>query len=913
MHLFRWVIAGGLFLANIGTGGPASANDADDRHFEAQVRPLLAAHCLSCHGPDKQESGLRVDSRDALLKGGDRGPAIVPGKLDDSPLIEFVRRTGETKMPPAAALTSAQVAALEEWIRRGAVWPKSLGQTAGLRDAWKAHWAFQPITSPTPPAENVSHPLDAFIVAKQREHQLALAPQTDSRTRLRRLSYTLRGLPPSAEDVAEFAADAAPDAWGRWIDRYLASPQYGERWARYWLDVARYADTKGYVFFEDRSFPWSYTYRDFVIAAFNADLPYNRFVQEQIAGDLLEPIDDRDPRTGLGFLTIGSHFMGNVHDITDDRIDVAMRGIMGLTVTCARCHDHKFDPISQADYYGLYGVLRSTEEPLVSAALGDRVLHEEGEFFEQELARRRAHLDEFIRAKHSGMVQGARLRIAEYLLAAFAADDVPPTDDFMVLTDPDDLNPAMIVRYEAYLDRWKTQFHPVWSLWWKFAKLPVEQFAVRAKTLCEELSAQPGGMHPLLIEQLCSAPPTSLAEVAQRFQAAMKSVHEEWEQFPQRDVAGTSLSDPQREALRQELYGPNAPANVPLVFGWGFLSLLPDRAAQGEFQRRLKDVEQWLVTGPTAPARAMALQEATPFSPRVFLRGNPARPGEEVPRGWLRAFSVGGDFQRGSGRREWADAIVDPRNPLTARVIVNRVWQAHFGAGLVRTPGDFGLRSDPPTHPELLDYLAMEFMQHNWSLKWLHRFILTSATFQQSSAAEASLQIDPDNRWLARFARRRLDLEAWRDSVLAAADGVDDRLGGPSVSIWVNHWQPRRTVYAYVDRQDLPNLFSVFDFPAPAATSAQRDTTTIAPQALYQLNGPLLLQSAEHIWQRREIQQATDRNERINALCAILFARAATASEQTLFAEFLGDTPDTARWIRLIHGLLLTNEFGFVD
>ncbi|HET6423574.1 MAG TPA: DUF1553 domain-containing protein, partial [Planctomycetaceae bacterium] len=574
---------------------------------------------------------------------------------------------------------------------------------------------------------------------------------------------------------------------------------------------------------------------------------------------------------------------------------------------------HKFDPISQADYYGLYGVLRSTEEPLVAPALGARPLHEESEFFEQELARRRAHLDEFVRSKHAAMVKGARTRIAEYLLAALAADDVPPTDDFMLIADPDDLNPAMIVRYEAYLDRWKTDFHPVWSLWWRFAKLPEAQFPEQSKVVCEELLAQPAGLHPLLIERLTAAPPTTRAELAQRFHDALKSVHEEWEQLPHRDDSEATLPDSQRESLRQELYGPNAPANVPLVFGWGFLSLLPDRAAQGEFQRRLKEVEQWLITGPTAPARAMALQESTPFSPRLFLRGNPSRPGNEVPRGWLRTFDFGGEFHEGSGRREWAATLVSERNPLTARVIVNRVWQAHFGTGLVRTPADFGLRSDPPTHPELLDYLATEFIRHDWSLKWLHRFLLTSTTFQQSSTSATSSQQDPDNRWLARFARRRLELETWRDSILAAADGLDDRLGGPSVSLWVNHWQPRRSVYAYIDRQDLPNLFSVFDFPAPAATSAHRDTTTIAPQALYQLNGPLLLQAAERIWQRRELQQAADRSRRIDALCHCLYARAATPQEQTLFANFLGDRDDPAKWLRLIHGLLLTNEFGFLD
>ncbi|MDP1797181.1 MAG: DUF1549 domain-containing protein, partial [Planctomycetaceae bacterium] len=574
-----------------------AADTEAERQFETHVRPVLAGQCLSCHGPEKQESGLRVDSLTALLKGGDRGPAIVPGKPEESPLVEMVRRTGEVKMPPSTALRREQIAALEDWVRRGAVWPETPGKAAGLGDAWRSHWAFQPITSPIPPSMGEEHPVDAFIVQKHREHQLTFASQADARTRLRRLSYGLRGLPPSVDEITEFAAETRPDAWERTVDHYLASPQYGERWSRYWLDIARYADTKGYVFFEDRNYPWAYTYRDYVIEAFNADLPYNRFVQEQIAGDLLDPIDNREARAGLGFLTLGSHFMGNVHDITDDRIDVTMRGVMGLTVACARCHDHKFDPISQADYYGLYGILRSTEEPLVAPALGSPPLHEEHEFFEQELARKRAHLDEFIRSKHTAVVQGARTRIAEYLLAAHAADDAPPTDDFMLIADPNDLNPAMIVRYEAYLERWKTEPHPVWSVWWKFASLPTNEFAARAPAVCAELAAQPKGKPPLIPEKVYSPPPTTLAEVAQRFHDVLKSVDEEWKAFPQRDADGAVLPDPQREALRQELYGPAAPANLPVIFGWGFLSLLPDRAAQGEFQRRLKEVEQWLMTG----------------------------------------------------------------------------------------------------------------------------------------------------------------------------------------------------------------------------------------------------------------------------------------------------------------------------
>ncbi len=337
--------------------------------FEKQVRPVLAEHCLECHGPKKQESGLRLDSRAAVLKGGDSGPAIVLGKPDESFLIEAIRHDGEVRMPPAGPLSATAVEALTAWIAQGVAWPEAAmpGDTVDPQAAAARHWAFQPVRRPAVPVleedDWSQSPIDRFVLQKLRAQGLSPAPRAARETLLRRVTFDLIGLPPTPEELAAFLADDSADAYARLVDRLLASPHFGERWGRHWLDVARYADNKGYVFFEDAKFPWAYAYRDYVVRAFNDDLPYDRFVREQLAADQLDLGDERWRLAAMGFLTIGNRFMNNVHDVLDDRIDVVTRGLLGLTVTCARCHDHKFDPVPQADYYSLYGVFRSSVEP----------------------------------------------------------------------------------------------------------------------------------------------------------------------------------------------------------------------------------------------------------------------------------------------------------------------------------------------------------------------------------------------------------------------------------------------------------------------------------------------------------------------------------------------------------------------
>jgi hypothetical protein len=712
------------------------------------------------------------------------------------------------------------------------------------------------------------------------------------------------------------------------------------------------------VFFEEQSYPWAYTYRDWVIRALNDDLPYDQFVIQQLAADQLPLGPDKRPLAALGFLTIGGHFMNNVHDIFDDRIDVVSRGLLGLTVTCARCHDHKYDPIPQADYYSLYGVFRSSSEPTIPPSFQNVPETEEYEFYDLELAIRQKRLDRFLEKKHAELVTSARTRVAEYLMAAYASRDQPSTEDFMLLIPEGDLHPTVVQRYWLYLQKSRKVHDPVWAPCQAFAAIPEAEFAAKSPALCAQLAARSDSERPLnprIVEALTAKAPETMKEVAARYAELLLKIDKQWQDaLRQTQEAGQAppgaLANPDEEQLRLVFYGPDAPANVPMVTGWGVLTLLPDRAAQAEFQKLIKDLEQWAIHGPHAPARAMVLvDDPAPYNPRIFLRGNPNRAGALVPRQFVGFLSAKPEpFAHGSGRLDLARAITNKSNPLTARVFVNRVWLHHFGTGLVRTPSDFGARSERPSHLELLDYLAATFMEHGWSTKKLHRAIMLSAVYQQASSVngvltspplskagpggvgsnskfgirnsestdpKSAMTVDPENRLLWKFPRRRLDFEALRDSLLAVSGTLDLSVGGKSVNLLSG--SNRRSVYGLIDRLALPGLLRTFDFPSPDATSAQRDKTTVAPQALYLMNGPLALDCARKVLARPEIASEKDYGRRINLLYRLLFSRLPTPDDLQLADEFFG--PDSAArdaantWERYIHGLLLTNEFAFVD
>jgi hypothetical protein len=766
--------------------------------------------------------------------------------------------------------------------------------------------------------------IDRFILAPLEQQGLSPARPADRPTLIRRATFDLIGLPPTPADVAAFESDAHPDAFARLIDRLLASPHYGERWGRYWLDVARYADTKGYVFLDQPEFPWSYTYRDYVVRALNADLPYDRFVTEQLAADRLSLGDDKRALTALGFLTIGGRFMNNEQDILDDRVDVVTRGVLGLTVTCARCHDHKFDPIPQGDYYSLYGVFNSSVEPSLPPTFTDPPRTEEYTRFAGELAARERKLADYVAAKHVELVSLAKTRAAEYMLAAHAMRGQPPTEEFMLIADGGDLNPKMLGRWRLYLDRTRRAHHPVFAPWHALCAFPEASFATAAAGYCAKLASNPDPSHPVnpvVVAALAERPPATLAQAAANFARLLNRAEAVWQDYARRAALNGSranaLPDPALDELRQVFHGPDSPPDVEVLAG-GDLDLLPDRPSQAKLQELRKAVETWRTTGPGAPPRAMVVEDRpAPIEPRIFRRGNPSNPGPEVPRQFLGVLA--GEhrqpFREGSGRLELARAIVDQDNPLTARVIVNRVWMHHFGTPLVGTPSDFGLRSDPPTHPLLLDHLAAAFVRDGWSWKALHRRIMLSEAYQQSSDDRTECRaVDPENRLYWRMNRRRLDVEATRDALLFVSGRLDQAVGGPPVKDIAAPAASRRTLYGFIDRLNLPGLYRAFDFPDPNTTSPARSQTTVAPQALFFMNHPLVIECARSVLERREITAAGRTMEAIDPLFRLLLGRGPTDGEKALAGDFLGPVPSSsAAWGRYVQALVVSNEFVFVD
>jgi mono/diheme cytochrome c family protein len=758
--VFLLAVAPSCFAAD------AAAENRAAEFFETRVRPVLADSCISCHGPAKQRGGLRLDSRAALLKGADSGPVLVEGQPDKSSLVRAVRYADQIKMPPApkTKLAPEAIEALTEWVRMGAPWPDGAAvaaKQASSDEARKRHWSFQPVTNPAIPAVKnpawVRNPIDAFVLAKLEEKNLAPSQPADRRTLIRRVSFDLIGLPPTPEEVEAFVADPSPDAYPKLVDRLLASPHYGERWARHWLDVARYSDTKGYVFTEERNYPYSYTYRDYVIRAFNEDLPYDQFILQQLAADRLPLGDDKRPLAALGYLTLGRRFLNQTPDIIDDRIDVTMRGLQGLTVGCARCHDHKFDPIPTRDYYSLYGVFASSTEPKELPIIG-------------------------------------------------------PSQE-----------PAAAAAFDAELKKRKD--------------------AVAAFT----------------------------------------------------------------EAHKAEL----AARNVKF---------------RNELTQLKNHVAKWNAESPGGPQRAMAMEDApTPVTAHVFLRGNQNNLGPEVPRQFPEVLA--GDkrkpFTLGSGRLELAQAIANKDNPLTARVMVNRLWLHHFGEGIVRTPSDFGARGEPPTHPELLDWLASTFMKEGWSVKKMQRLILLSQTYQQESREDAADKAaDPENRWLSHQNRRKLEFEPLRDALLFVSGRLDPHMGGKGDDIAMGQgpFSHRRSIYGFIDRQNLPGVFRTFDFASPDATVGLRHTTTTPPQALFLMNAPFVVEQARALAARPDVTNLATDAQRIDRMYRLAYGRPAEADEIAVGEQFIKEAaaekaaPNRlSAWEQYAQVLLLGNEFAFVD
>lgn len=952
--------------------------------FENRIRPVFVEHCYKCHGPDAlhPKGGLRLDSKAGLIAGGDSGQRLIdPDHPGASRLIRALRHSDpDLQMPPRRRLPETVVADFEHWIREGAPDPR-LPPHPGSRPAAVArldasnHWAFHAPTDPPLPDVRHRHwpqtPIDRFILAGLEKAGLQPAPAADRRTLLRRLSYDLRGLPPSPEEVREFERDLGPNAWERWVDRFLDSPRYGERWGRHWLDVARYADTKGYVYYyEESRFVQPHTYRDWVIRAFNEDLPYNRFLELQIAADLLLPETLPSPETtasqggtdskgpgpstlpwpprrhspdlaALGFLSLGRRFLDLEPDILDDRIDVLMRGTQALTVGCARCHDHKFDPIPTRDYYSLYGVFLNSEERLAELAVPG--LPPPGPEFTAEVNKRIETLNSKFQTATDEVMRRLRDRVRDYLLAVVDVARLP--SDANVRPQPEDINPFNVGQWERFLASRTNATDTLFAAWHAFARIPADRFAASSPGIVQSLRDRQPPLPDRILQHVLTPAPASLAEVAGRFGDLFLQAHRDWLSVSNRP-ASDRLPDPGLEAFRLVLYGPDSPLRPPpgrivdldvhLYFDD------PNRVALTKLQMEL---EQFLISHRSAPPLAVTLGDR-PHSreAQVFRRGDPLQRGEIVPRQFLEILTGPGrmPFGPGSGRRELARAIASPENPLTARVFVNRVWAQHFGQGLVRTPSDFGLRSEPPTHPELLDWLARRFVDGGWSVKNLHRLILNSAVYQQASPAPETLapgilDRDPENRLLGRFNRRRLDLEAFRDTLFAVSDDLDPRMGGPAEPLQDRPFSRRRTVYGLIDRRQLPGLVRAFDFANPDTHSPGRHTTTMPQQALFLLNHPLLAERARSLAHRAASAAASSSratlDDRIDQLYQQTLQRAPSDSERSQARAYLQEpepasppspagapTPNPGppqsplnAWESLAHVLLVSNELAFVD
>jgi len=932
-----------LAAATISSGqlaaGEESAGDAE-RFFEARVRPLLVARCQECHGDSIAEAGLRLDSRRAMLAGGQTGPAVVPGDAAKSRLLAAVRQDGGLAMPPDGRLSADEVAILERWVQSGAAWsgsggdddphaagPPARDMAALLAEARAGHWAFQPVRRQEPPRGSDADGLgweggiDRFIAGRLVSEGLSPSPEADPRALHRRLHFDLTGLPPPADEADAFVASYSERALRDLVERLLASREHAEHWARKWLDLARYADTMGYAF-DNQSplYPFAWTYRDWVIDAFEKDVPYDRFLTLQIAADRLEPPVPKEDLAALGFLTVGRSFLGNNHDIIDDRIDLVTRGLMGLTVACARCHDHKYEPVSTADYYALHGIFDSCVQPEEMPQIGEAQPGPEADAFARKLAELRQSISDHEQAVHVRGVREAVGHAADYLLEV--ARPRPRGDDGRPprLADGYELEQLLIDRLRRLLDK-KPDTHPILGPWMAVAGLGDDAVGPRLEAIVASWGDAAGTatmIHPLVRQEILSAKPRALGELAAAYARLVMRVAPEYAGGPP-PVA----DEPAEVASLRALLGAEG---TPLVVTAGEGMRIAKRDEQTEHRRRKMLVTKHLAEAPGAPPHAMVLVDRErPHDSRILLRGNPGRPGDVVKRR-LPMLLGGAEMPAGSsGRLELARAIASADNPLTPRVVVNWVWTHHFGRGLVDTPGDLGLRGEAPSHPELLDDLARRFIEEGaWSLRWLHREIVTSRTFRQTSTIRRDLaERDPDNRLFARAGRRRLGWESWRDSLLVAAGTLDREGGGRGVDPVAIASMGVRSVYAKLDRQDVPGIMRVFDIANPDTAVHVRPQTSVPQQALAALNAPLVVEAARRVAARvdQASGDAAAESDRVRGLWRAVLSRNPSDDELAMALGWLaeetaaadGSEPAMRPRERLAHALLATAEFQHVD
>jgi hypothetical protein len=809
------------------------------KFFEEKVRPILAENCYKCHGSEKQKGSLRLDVPEMALAGGESGPAIVPGKPEQSPLVEAIKWES-LEMPPTGKLSESQIATLTEWIRRGAPMPKDHGGDSGvsvrkaargvITDEDRQWWAFQPVRGAAVPAAQNSNtagetpaprgPIDAFIAAKLSENGLAPAPEADKRTLIRRLSFDLIGLPPTPEEIDDFLADDRPDAYQCLVDRLLASPHHGEHWARHWLDLVRYAESDGYK--QDAYRPEAWRYRDYVIRSLNADKPYSRFVLEQLAGDEACP-GDPEALLGTMYLRLGIYEY-NQRDvrnqwsiILNDLTDVTADVMLGMGMSCARCHDHKFDPILQKDYFRLQAFFAPILwRENVPAATADA----QAEYQKQLAIWEEATAD--IRRQIAAIEDPIRE-------SAMHTTRVKFTDDLLAM----------------------------------LAKSPTERTPIEAQLA-------------YLVEYQVSDGEGKV-DIGTKLKGDKKT---SWQ----------TLKD---ELAKFDYLRPQPIAFIPSVTDVG--PLAPDVTIPGR-----RDAE------PIEPGPLTILAGTKPGPDAVVTTSFGGSPGASLlPAG-------GATTGRRTALAEW---IASPDNPLPSRVLANRIWQHHFGRGLAESPSDFGRLGEPPSHPELLDWLAGDLLANGWSMKRLHRQIVTSTAYRQAShgpQAAAFAAKDPANKWLARMTVRRLAAEQIRDAAMAASGEIDLR-GGGEASEWSKG--SRRAVYLKVLRNRQEPTLDVFDAPDGIFTTPVRNVTTTPTQSLFMVNGPWTLQRAKAFARRINEDSSQTLEQRVATAYALAFGRPPTAAETEEALHFLqtnsAQSDDAfADWC---HVLLNSNEFLYVD
>ena len=929
---------------------PAASRPESAEYFEANVRPVLAANCYDCHADEKM-GGLRLDSREGLLKGGKSGPAMVPGDPDTSLMIQAVRQTRDTlKMPKGGRLRPAEVDALTEWVRAGAPWPTfvtgstatgaspaasagapsaaatgnaSAGNAASvlaaaapayvIKPEQRAFWSFQPIrVQPVPAVSRSSWPktdIDRFVLARLERAGLAPVRAAGKRTLIRRATLDLIGLPPTPDEIDAFEKDESPDAFAKVVDRLLAAPQYGETWGRLWLDIARYGEDdyrsldpkrRGY-----NPYPNAYLYRDWVIKAFNDDLPYDQFVRAQLAGDLLgDPATRARTLPALGFLGLGPWYYDNgAVEITraderHDRVDVVSRGFLGLTVGCARCHDHKYDPIPTKDYYSLAGVFLSTsyhEYPLAPKSVVDEYTLQD-----KQIEKKEKLLEEFTRIESTQLSQTLALQASKYMAAAWKVSG-EPKEDVSKIVDAEKLDYELFERWLKFLAK-PPRFYPYLTKWQETIKGGGS--AVEAKKLAEEFQA-------LVLDVMFDR----------------NEIKEENDIIAAKALTGTKKKEPAKlpsdfvtnddfcpgcglelkslpvernnlwtDVFQRDLQEGFDPAQTsdrikPGLFafrGWGLeRQLSADRRRYVDGLRA--DIAALRKAQPPKYAFVHGVADVEkPVNLKVSRRGSPYNLGDEEPRHFLSVLSEGdpAPFAKGSGRLELADAIL--RQPIAMRVIVNRIWKGHFGTGLVDTPSNFGVAGERPTNPELLEYLAQRFVDQKTSIKQLHRDIMLSAVYQLSTDhVAANYEKDAGNRLYWRSDRHRMTAEQIRDSLLLVSGALDTKMGGPSTPLSPSF--ARRTVYGKVSRYKLDDYMQLFDFPSPNLSAERRFTTTVPLQRLFFMNSDFMQQQGEVV--ARLVAPEPDNTARIQKAYRLIFGRTATDAEVRAGLTFLTTEP----------------------